>query len=235
LTEPRVIANLVRVLVPVSARDARGKPTVRALEEPTAPTREILRQASVALGGRPVTLWEAVAPARLEPRASTEPDGPHRSPGVDLYSTIERWRIPLKPGTGWLGGRAWTDGPWVVAPVRFRPPAPPPDGRERRSRERMTLELAALCLGLGQKLEAPDALAEPAGVPAAMLHEASNPLAAAKGSLQLAIEAIGKWSEPAAAQRLEMLEELGLVVDDIDRAAQLLRSIHDRTRRANSV
>jgi hypothetical protein len=206
---------------------------VRALEQPTAATREILRQASVALGGRPVTLWEAVSPERFEPRAWTEPAGPPRTPGVDLYSTIERWRVPITPGSAWLGGRAWAEGPWVVAPVRSRAPAPPPDGRERRSRERMTLELAALCLGLGQMIEQPGAPGASASVPATMLHEASNPLAAAKGSLQLAIETIEKWGEPAAPERLEMLEELGLVVDDIDRAAQFLRAIHNRTREAS--
>jgi signal transduction histidine kinase len=203
---------------------------VRALEQPTAATQEILRQASVALGGRPVTLWEAVSPNRFEPRASTEPDGPPQAPGVDLYSTIERWRVPITPGSAWLGGRAWANGPWVVAPVRSRPPAPPPEGRERRSRERMTLELAALCLGLGQRLEQPAAPGELPTLAATMVHEASNPLAAAKGSLQLAIETIGKWGEPTAPERREMLEELGLVVDDIDRAAQFLREIHARTR-----
>src|SRR2546430_12353855 len=45
------------------------------------------------------------------------------------------------------------DGFWVVAPVRTRPPAPPPEGRERRSRERLTLELAGLCLGLLDRRE----------------------------------------------------------------------------------
>ena len=50
----------------------------------TAATREILRQASVALGGRPVTVWEAVSPDRFEPRASSDPVAGDKDPGLDL-------------------------------------------------------------------------------------------------------------------------------------------------------
>src|SRR5437899_12031933 len=59
------------------------------------------------------------------------------------YTTLFR-----SQGSRWIGSRAAPEGAWVIAPVRLRPPAPPPDGRERRSRERLTLELAGLCLGL---------------------------------------------------------------------------------------
>jgi signal transduction histidine kinase len=197
----------------------------------SAATREILRQASVALA-RPVTVWEAVAHDRFEPRASSDPAEAARDPGLDLYSTIERWRIPIVPGSRWVGSRAWAEGPWIIAPVRTRPPAPPPGGRERRSRERMTLELAGLCLGLGQRLGRPDAVAELASLPAMIAHEASNPLAAAKAALQLAMETVRRWTELSAERRLELLEELGLVVDDIDRAATFLRAIQDRARGA---
>ncbi|MGH7700892.1 MAG: sensor histidine kinase, partial [Gemmatimonadales bacterium] len=99
-------------------------------------------------------------------------------------------------------------------------------------RERMTLELAGLCLGLGRRLERPDPLAELAGLPAMIAHEASNPLAAAKASLQLAMEAMAQWRDVDAARRLQTLEDLGLVVDDIDRATSFLRAIQDRARGA---
>src|SRR2546426_6107690 len=44
------------------------------------------------------------------------------------------------------------------------------------------------------------------------------------------MEARGRWTEVAAARRLEMLDELGQVVDDIDRGVNFLRAIKDRAR-----
>src|SRR5438093_2405355 len=44
------------------------------------------------------------------------------------------------------------------------------------------------------------------------------------------MEALGRWTEVAAARRLEMLDELGQVVDDIDRGINFLRAIKDRAR-----
>src|SRR6266550_3006224 len=110
--------------------------------------REVLRQASVALGGRPVTLWEVSAKAELDPRLSSDPSPAHHATHLDVDSTLRRWNISIMEGSRWVGCRLDRDGPWVIAPVRIRPPAPPPGGRERRSGERLTLELAGLCLGL---------------------------------------------------------------------------------------
>src|SRR2546430_17183280 len=39
--------------------------------------REILRQASVAVGGRPVTVWEVLDGAGLDPQAVKEPNPVH--------------------------------------------------------------------------------------------------------------------------------------------------------------
>jgi len=67
-----------------------------------AATREILRQASVALGGQPVWLWEVAEPKRLELKVSSHAEADAHAPEVDLYSTIERWAIPTGPGSaGW--------------------------------------------------------------------------------------------------------------------------------------
>jgi signal transduction histidine kinase len=148
---------------------------------------------------------------------------------VDLYSTIERWSIPTGPGTRWVGSRAWAEGPWIIAPVRSRPPAPPPGGRERRSRERVTLELTGLCLGFGDRATQPE-VQELAALPAAMVHELSNPLAAARATLQLVMESVGRSTDVLPERRLELLDELGLVNDDIDRAIAFLRSTHQRLR-----
>lgn len=202
--------------------------------------REILRQASVTLGGRPVTVWEVSARAELEPQGSSEAAPTHHATHLDVDATLRRWNIAIVQGSRWVGCRASTGDHWVVAPVRTRPPAPPPDGRERRSRDRLTLELAGLCLGLLDRREpapgAPAARTDPLQdiitLPGVIAHELSNPLTAARAGLQLAMESVGRWTEVAAGRRLELLDELGQIVDDIDRSVGFLRAIKDRARGA---
>src|SRR5947199_2765278 len=203
--------------------------------------REILRQASAALGGRPVTVWEVSPRAELEPQASSDPTPTHHASKLDVDATLRRWNIAIVQGSRWVGSRSATEGPWGVAPVRTRPPAPPPEGRERRSRDRLTLELAGLCLGLLDRRE-PTPAQSPAGradplqdittLPGVIAHELSNPLTAARAGLQLAMESLGRWTEVAAGRRLELLDELGQVVEDIDRSVSFLRAVKDRARGA---
>src|SRR5256714_14792997 len=69
-------------------------------------------------------------------------------PRLDLDSTLHRWGAPIIQGSRWVGCRLDDTGPWCVAPVRRQPAAPPPDGVERRSRERITLELAGIIMGI---------------------------------------------------------------------------------------
>ncbi|HYK82740.1 MAG TPA: HAMP domain-containing sensor histidine kinase [Gemmatimonadales bacterium] len=201
--------------------------------------REILRQASAALGGQPVTVWEVSGRAELEPQASSEPAPPYHAMKLDVDATLRRWNIAIIQGSRWVGSHA--PGGWVVAPVRQRPAAPPPGGRERRSRERLTLELAGLCLGLLDRREpvsgAPvvrrtDPLQDVTTLPGIIAHELSNPLTAARAGLQLAMESLGRWTEVAAGRRLELLDELGQVIEDIDRSVAFLRAIKDRARGA---
>jgi len=145
-----------------------------------------------------------------------------------------RWvAAQLGPGGG--------GGSWVIAPVRSQPPAPPPDGRERRSRERLALELAGLALGLidrqsmaelAAETQRDDPLQELASLPAMIAHQASNPLTAARAGLQLAMETVGRWVDLGADRRLVLLDDLGQVIEDIDRAADFLRAIQDRARGA---
>ena len=201
--------------------------------------REILRQASVALGGRPVTVWEVSARAELEPQSSSDPTPTHHATKLDVDATLRRWNIPIVQGSRWVGCRS-PNGPWVIAPVRTRPPAPPPEGRERRSRDRLTLELAGLCLGL---LDRREAGSRPGGEPAQtdpfhdirtlpgiIAHELSNPLTGARAGLQLAMESLGRWTEVAADRRLELLDGLGQIVEDIDRSVAFLKAVKDRAR-----
>src|SRR5947209_13859826 len=97
--------------------------------------REILRQASIALGGRPVTVWEVSARAELEPQASSAPAPAHHDSKLDVDSTLRRWGIQIVQGSRFVGSRA-SEGYWVVAPVRTRPPFPPPAVRARLIRDR---------------------------------------------------------------------------------------------------
>jgi signal transduction histidine kinase len=184
---------------------------------------EVLRQAS-AVVGRPVVLWEVTGADEAVPRASSEPDARARVPNVDLQAILRRWNIPIPVGSRWVASPGATPEAWVIAPVRSRPPAPPPGGRERRSRERLALELAGLALGL---IGGPAADAAP--VPSGMLaHQASNPLTAARAGLQLAMESIGRWVDLAADRRLSLLDDLGSVLEDIDRTTELLRAVREQ-------
>src|SRR5258705_1450129 len=149
--------------------------------------REILRQASVALQGRVVAMWEVSARAQVLPILASDPKPAPDATSLDLTSTLQRWSAPIIQGSRWVGCRLDDAGHWCVAPVRNQPPAPPPDGVERRSRERITLELAGLCVGLVDQLPGParprlpesDALAELVRQPSVIAHEVANPLTAA--------------------------------------------------------
>jgi signal transduction histidine kinase len=192
---------------------------------------EVLRQAS-ALLGRPVVLWEVTGAHEAVPRSSSDPDADALRPGFDLDATLRRWKIAIPIGSRWVAAPGATPDAWVVAPVRSRAAAPPPGGRERRSRERLALELAGLALGLIESGSGADAspLQELAALPAMIAHEAGNPLTAARASLQLAMESIGRWVDLAADRRLALLDDLGQVIDNIERATEFLHAVQERAR-----
>ena len=183
---------------------------------------EVLRQASAVLG-RPVVLWEVTGAQEAVPRASSDATLPADTPKFDLGATLRRWNVPIPVGSRWVAAPGPTLDAWVVAPVRARAPAPPPGGRERRSRDRLALELAGLALGaMG--------LADLDGAPATgiLAQHAGNPLTAARAGLQLAMESIGRWVDLAADRRLALLDDLGQVLEDIDRTTELLRAVRER-------
>ncbi|OLC76868.1 MAG: hypothetical protein AUH78_05610 [Gemmatimonadetes bacterium 13_1_40CM_4_69_8] len=213
-----------------------------ALEGFREQAAEILRQASIALGGRTVTLYEVSPEPSLTPVISSEPHPGHHATKVDLDATLNRWGIPIRLGSFWLGLRADPEGHWVFAPVRTRAPAPPPGGVERRGRERLTLELAGLCVGLVDRRESPaapftgggpDPLHELVMLPGVIAHEARNPLSAARAGLELVVESVGKMSNIGADQRVELLGELADVGEAVDRALDFLRAVSDRVRGAS--
>ena len=194
---------------------------------------EVLRQAS-AVVGRPVVLWEVIGPHHAVPRASSGPDVGAKPPSFDLDTILQRWSIRVAVGSRWVTAPGDTPESWVVAPVRSRPPAPPPGGRERRSRARMALELAGLVIGLIANPAAAattSAGAESGKLPEAMLaHQVNNPLTAARAALQLSMEAIGRWVDLAADRRLALLDDLGQVLEDLDRTAEMLRAMKESAR-----
>lgn len=182
---------------------------------------EVLRQTSAVIG-RPVTIWEVTGPHEAVPRATSSAGVP---PPFDLHTTLKRWKVPIPVGSVWIAAPApgSKERGWLIAPVRSRPASGPPDGRERRSRERLTLELAGLAVGC----IANQGAASPTG---AMVHEATNPLTAARAGLQLAMESIGQWEDLAADRRSTLLAELSEVLDDIDRTSEYLRVMKETAR-----
>jgi signal transduction histidine kinase len=63
-----------------------------------------------------------------------------------------------------------------------------------------------------------------------MVHQASNPLTAARAGLQLSMESIGRWVDLAADRRLALLDDLGQVLEELDRTSELLRAMRESAR-----
>jgi len=185
--------------------------------------REILRQASVALSGRVVTMWEVSPSRELVPRLSSVENPPYHATVLDIEGTLLRWKTPLAPGGRWVGCRL-NEQEWCVAPVRREPAAPPPDGIERRSRERITLELAGLCVGATEvepRVEAEPAVPQPGDAVA-------DPVTVALASLKLSAERIEAEAHLDAAFRATLLDELVAVSGGLELAKRRAVSLEAR-------
>jgi two-component system, NtrC family, sensor kinase len=218
---------------------ARGRLTVSSSVSESR-RREVLRQASVALERRLVILWEIAPSLEAVPILTSVPDPAHHETKLDLDATLRGWRVTIVPGSRWVGC-CWDEGGrWCVAPVRAEPAAPPPRGVERRSRERMVLELTGLCTGVIDRSPIPthsrlpeaEALLELARRPSVIAHEVASPLTAALASAELCRDLLG--DEQGSDQRLRplVLEELENVTEGMERAVRYLRAIQDRARGA---
>jgi len=201
-----------------------------------AQEREVLRQASTVLDGRVVSMWEILSETEAKLLYSSVAEAARPDTALDLDSTLRQWGAPLIQHSRWVGCRLANGGRWCVAPVRVRPAAPPPRGVERRSRERLVLELAGLSLGvLGtsagdahSRLPPGEALRELARQPSVIAHEVGNPLAVALGNLDLSVDALRDATTLDPAFRAQLLDDLSHVADGIEQAADYLRSIQDR-------
>lgn len=197
--------------------------------------QEVLRQAEVALAGRPVTLWEISADTVATPVLNSRAV-PQADTQLDLDDTLRQWGAPIIAHSRWVGCRLSDHGRWCIAPVRTRPAAPPPRGVERRSRDRLILELVGLSLGMlrasdaaaPSRLPPGDALWELARQPSVIAHEVGNPLAVALGHVDLTADTLREGAAVDAAARAQMLEDLSYVSKGIEQAADYLRSIQDR-------
>lgn len=196
--------------------------------------REVLRQASVTLQGRVVTLWEASPGAGVVPLLSNAPEQPDQTAAFGVNLTLRGWGAPIVPGSRWVGCQVGSR--WCVAPVRTVPSAPPPGGVERRGPERTTMELVGLCLGLldaglgaGQRRLPPDeALWELSRHPSVIAHEVGNPLTVALGNVDLTADTLRSIESLEPAVRAELLQDLANVATGIEQASEYLRAIQER-------
>ena len=99
-----------------------------------------------------VGLYEVRPDQSLVPVASNIALAMAESAAPKVHEALRRIHMPSPPGSRWVGGQSVMSAGWCVAPVRASAPDPPARLRERRSRGRLALELAGLCLGLSDKL-----------------------------------------------------------------------------------
>lgn len=172
----------------------------------------------------------------VAPVASSVSLLPGEEARLDLAATLRHWHAQLVAGSQWIGCRVGDDDRWCVAPVRARPPAPPPGGVERRSRERLILELAGLCLGTmdatvdpGRRLSPGEAAREHARQPSVIAHEVGNQLTVAGGNLELALAAVRAAPSLEAELRAQLVEDLSNAAKGIEQATDYLRAIQNRS------
>ena len=114
-------------------------------------TEEVLRRTSAVMGGRTVGVWEVAGSGGLVPLAANIPEARAWDVTAEVGHAIKQMSMPAPPGSRWVAGLLNDGARWCVAPVRDQVPAPPPGAQERRSRERLALELAGMCLGLSRQ------------------------------------------------------------------------------------
>src|SRR2546425_2809724 len=119
--------------------------------------QEVLRRAAIALKGAGVGVWEADPGGRLRLLATSEGEGLAPVVADDLEATLRALDVlpPRRASRRWVASRL-KGRRWCIAPVRRDAPQPPPAGLERRGRERLTLELAGVCIGLIDEAQARD-------------------------------------------------------------------------------
>jgi len=163
----------------------------------------LLDQVSAALRGHVVALWR-LAHGVAVTEAVSRPQPLRSAIEFDLNGLLQRWGRVAGPQSLWIGCRIDGDR-WHVAAVRCDPPEPPPTGIERRSPERLVLELAGLSLGALERIwQAAD--------------QATVFLCAALGVLETCLGRVRVADGLGVVARAHLLADLAGVADAIDGA-----------------
>ncbi|HVO36308.1 MAG TPA: hypothetical protein VMT21_12120 [Gemmatimonadales bacterium] len=199
---------------------------------------EVLRRASAVLHGRMVGVWEVSPENSLVPLVTNVTEALAWDATPEVKEALRHLAMPAGPGSRWVAGRVSGPEQWCVAPVRDRVPAPPPYSQERRSRERLALELAGLCLGLSSH-EASDTSVEAAPADlfqrfteqlGAFAQEIGAPLAAARQAVGRSGAALSGSAAPELASRDKLVEDLRVASRALEQAVALVKTVQDRAR-----
>ena len=199
---------------------------------------EVLRRASAALHGRMVGVWEVSPENSLIPLATNVTETLAWDATPEVKEALRHLAMPAGPGSRWVAGRLSGTDQWCVAPVRDQAPAPPPHAQERRSRERLALELAGLCLGLSSRGAAePQAAAQSSDLfqrfteqLAVFAREIGAPLATARQAVTHGTSVITGTSEPDRVSRDKLQEDLRVASRALEQAVVLVKTVEERAR-----
>jgi len=207
---------------------------------------EVLRRASAVLHGRMVGVWEVSPENSLVPIITNVTEALAWDATPEVKEALRHLAMPAGPGSRWVAGRVAGAEHWCVAPVRDQVPAPPPYSQERRSRERLALELAGLCLGLSSRGADEEEGAAAAAVPSpdlfqrfteqlgAFAQEIGTPLSAARQAVARSATALaGALSgapAPEPVSREKLVEDLRAAAKALEQAAALVKTVQERAR-----
>ncbi len=201
---------------------------------------EVLRRASAVLNGRMVGVWEVSPENSLVPVVTNVTESLAWDATPEVREALRHLAMPASPGSRWVAGRLSANGQWAVAPVRDQVPAPPPYSQERRSRERLALELAGLCLGLsrlggGARAESgeaasPDLFQRFTEQLGSFAQEIAVPLAVARTAVVRGGAVLAGTPQPDAASRDKLLEDLRAASRALEQAVALVKTVQERAR-----
>jgi signal transduction histidine kinase len=199
---------------------------------------EVLRRASAVLHGRMVGVWEVSPENSLVPVITNVTEALAWDATPEVKEALRHMAMPAGPGSRWVAGRVSGAEHWCVAPVRDRVPAPPPYSQERRSRERLALELAGLCLGLsshgaqepGSPAAAPDLFQRFTEQLGAFAQEIGTPLAAARQAVARSGAVLSGTAQPELASRDKLVADLRVAARALEQAVALVKTVQERAR-----
>ena len=199
---------------------------------------EVLRRASAVLHGRMVGVWEVSPENSLIPVVANVTDELAWDATPEVKEALRHLAMPAGPRSRWVAGRISGTEQWCMAPVRDQVPAPPPNALERRSRERLALELAGLCLGLASRGAAERATeAAPTDLfqrfteqLGAFAQEIGSPLAAARQAVVRSSAALSGTTQPELTSRDKLAEDLRTAARALEQAVTLVKTVQEQAR-----